>query len=815
VTFGGEVGGTTPLTGVVIDSAADVIFRADVNADAQDYRNASRGLPDGDITLDARSGPGDIDFRGTTVTDVDTAKLVNANNSSLTLLTLPPAAIRLLDVGLGGSLTAEGGAFEALEIAVGNDVSITANTVDLLEDVSGNGLLTLQPFDAATSIGLGDGAAGTFALDSGEIGGLLNGFSSITIGRADGQHQIEITGATFRDPVFIRAGTGSLAVNGPISGEDNASIELIATGPTGVVALNSNIVTEGNSIDIFAPISLGADVLLDTTVGGAAGADINLWGGADGAHALTLAGGSGDVLFASDVGLREAPLTSVTIESANDMIICCDVIAGAQDYTGANRILIAFDDPILDARTGPGNIDFSGTDIEPFVPPSPLPPGFPIEEQSLTLLAQPGESITLQNATVPRGLTVQSGFFTAGNLVVGDDISLTADTINLNGTVQSTGGGNLNLQPSDPGTPIALGDLPSGEEGFAGFHLDSGELGRLQDGFGLITIGRADGQHPITVGPDGSTTTFQDPILIQTPGGGSTTIAGVLQGTGDASVTLTGSGGTTFLNNDIITFGRPITINDAVVLGADVLLDTTDDGAAGANISLNGRVDGAQPLRLAAGIGDILFGGDVGGFTPLASASIFSATNVTALQRFIASGAVSVNHTGQFNTPLDPSLNVGSLFVNPGALGAQLFGVVSGAGGRLAALAVDGPVGDPDFTINGCVIGIPCVVGPEIELPLGQATNPPPTGGPIGLGDLVVFGVALAEGVSIVDEPFVIAAPSEVDPLDPNFRQPNFGNTELWAAETVEQIAPAAGTDCVPGAEDDVKCEPAAEGGNN
>src|SRR5207248_4012966 len=81
--------------------------------------------------------------------------------------------------------------------ATGN-ISLTATDITLSASLTGSGALSLMPSTAASSIGIGTGAAGTFSLDTTEIGLLTDGFSSITIGRSDGSGIVTVQGpATF------------------------------------------------------------------------------------------------------------------------------------------------------------------------------------------------------------------------------------------------------------------------------------------------------------------------------------------------------------------------------------------------------------------------------------------------------------------------------------------------------------------------------------------------------------------------------------------------------------------------------------------
>ena len=119
-------------------------------------------------------------------------------------------------------------------------------------------------------------------------------------------------------------------------------------------------------------------------------------------------------------------------------------------------------------------------------------------------------------------------------------------------------------------------------------------------------------------------------MIIRSPLGGTITVNGAITGVDDASVTITGAGSTTVLNAGITTAGNFIQINDAVQLGANVTLDTTNGGAsaAGANIGITGttNADAAandRTLTLRAGTGGVIrLGGTVRGSQPLNTLTI-------------------------------------------------------------------------------------------------------------------------------------------------------------------------------------------------
>jgi filamentous hemagglutinin family protein len=217
-----------------------------------------------------------------------------------------------------------------------------------------------------------------------------------------------------------------------------------------------------------------------------------------------------------------------------------------------------------------------------------------------TAAQQYDDAVELEQDTVLIGTDVT---FKSTLGVATNDLTLTFDKIDFKGGTNSvSGSGALTMQPTQAVDSIDIGS-PLG--GTGKLDLSDEDLAALANGLGQITIGRDDGTHVIVVG----SSEFRDPVTIRSPSlGGSIEIKGLLRGTGDASVVLTGSGNTTTLNADIETEGEAITINDSVEVGhgLNIALDTTANlNAGGANIDLNGTVNsvlgGSGALTLKPG----------------------------------------------------------------------------------------------------------------------------------------------------------------------------------------------------------------------
>jgi len=187
-------------------------------------------------------------------------------------------------------------------------------------------------------------------------------------------------------------------------------------------------------------------------------------------------------------------------------------------------------------------------------------------------------------------------------------ISLTSDSIALGSAITTTGA--VTLQPATQNRSIGIG-------GAAGdYSLSTAEIAAITNNASSITIGRSNGQHTIAI----NAITFNDPVTIRTPSGGSIAVNGQITGADNASITLDGSGATTTLNANIVTSGNPITISDSVTLNAaTILLDTTNSwGSAGAAIGITGAVAGGNHnLTLISGNGATTMGGALNSISTL------------------------------------------------------------------------------------------------------------------------------------------------------------------------------------------------------
>jgi|GEM_PF-2746304 len=333
--------------------------------------------------------------------------------------------------------------------------------------------------------------------------------------------------------------------------------------------------------------------------------------------------------------------------------------------------------------------------------------------QTIQISTTGGANLTLNNAS--ENVTGDAISFNAGagtvtllasNFTIGaGSLTLTGDEVNLSGGANSLRGtGSVLLQPSTASRLVHVGgsvDLASR------FDLLTTELAALQDGFGSITIGRADATGGMLI----EASTFRDPVTLRSPLGGTIAVTGQVTGQDNASITIQGVGSTTTLAGNLVTAGNAITIQDAVQLVGNVLLDTTNGGAAsgGGSITVSGAINAdsaanVRALTLRAGtLGDLTLGA-IGSTQALQSLTVVSANTANLSSIRTQDGGISVNAT-TIKLSNDLTTDAGS---NSGAItltgATQLQAPVllksdhaTGADGIITISAIDGA---QDLTIN-------------------------------------------------------------------------------------------------------------------
>ena len=531
--------------------------------------------------------------------------------------------------------------------------------------------------------------SGTLSLQAADIAAISGGgFSSLTIGRANGTGLVEIAAA-------LNFSTASLILEG-----DDATPALIR------VDTNLTNIAAGGSISFRAPVRLGADVTTNSglieyqravtvrdgfspTVSSGAGAGnisfaatngtINGTAGG-GNETLSLNAGTGAVSLGAAIGgiaaLHDLSITSgaalalPNITLTNDFTLTVGGVAQTISQTAATALIV------------PGTLSLNASGVITLAETGNAfgTLGSVTRGGAFTLYDSAG-GLTV-TGPVSGGTTTNTVTITvaAGNLAIngnitattaGGGIILVADGMNIGGAVSiSAGAGPVTLYPFTTGTAINLGT------GVGGLDLSDAELDRIFTTTGLLTIGRTTHTGLITI--SGETVSPAN-----TAGG-----LALVNRTGGIAVDsdLTAAGGLSLTAN-----GGPV-ITGAILGGAGILSTTTG------NIVLNA----------ATGIGDI------GTLTRarVNAAGTISATNTTSGDLFLAptgnatvgvagfglsqwpGGALRIDAGGHLVIGGDVNAGAGSLELNADGTITRTAGTLTAATMRLGTSGTATTIGD-------------------------------------------------------------------------------------------------------------------------
>ena len=591
-----------------------------------------------------------------------------------------------------------------------SNISLTTDEIDIQDDLKtfNGGTLTLQPLTPATSIGIADRANGDFNLSTAELDRIVDGFQQITIGRADGQHLVEIQAYTFRDSVTVNAPMqgGGIRVLGLVD-TTGPDVEVTFNGSYSTTVLYADINTNGGSYTFNDSVEIaegktitistgGGEINFNSTVNGQAGGVLE--------H-LILDAGTGTIKIDGNVG-DAAPLGSLTIKSAGTVTFAGFVIvdgpfiqnagsttnfsgnvtADSINITTTNSIIFGTTGTTVNVSTDPGGITLK---VDKNASPGLISFEGAVNSAGDLTISE-AKDVTFSNHTVSIGgaLTQTDGgnATTFGGTVVadsvdlnvhnliqfngilnvpsGNDIVLVSDEINFSTTADSViGSGTLTLKPYTNGTNIDVGSLSAGSG--TRLEINTTDLAALKDGFSTINIGgQSVNEGPVLMGDS----TFKDPVNIF--GTGISVTGTVL---GDTSINLTARTGQISISE-----GGSLAVSDTGS-GSDITVTAATD-----ILIPNGCITAADAVSLTASNGQIdqttgLITGT--SLTANATASIDLNTQVNSLTaRSTATGSIEIDETDTI-TLTGVETNNGTITVNAGSdILMQSVSAAAGAG---------------------------------------------------------------------------------------------------------------------------------------
>ncbi|MCW5775193.1 MAG: filamentous hemagglutinin N-terminal domain-containing protein [Phycisphaeraceae bacterium] len=530
--------------------------------------------------------------------------------------------------------------------AAGNRaITLTADEINLLggaNSFSGSSSLLLRPTAATVSIDIGSptGGSGTLDLSDTDLAALADGFSAITIGRADGQHTIVIGSATFRDPTTIRTPSGgSITVAGALTSAGNASFLLDGSGAT--TFLNAPIITDGDNVTIDDTVIVGAGASIDT---GAGPGNVLITGPVDGANALPITAGAGTVTLQQALG-STTPLASVAF-SGSAISLPSVRTTGSQTYTGPTTL-----NGDLTTLTS-GAITIDG--------PLTLAAG-----AALTTAGASGDDLTVTGTTDgPHALTVNAG---GGMTTFAGAIGASARPTSINATaaIISLPSVDTDGPQTYTGATTLNGDLTAHAAGT----ITLAGPATLATDLSITTRGQAgddtsvqsiDGPHSLAIAAGDAAFTASGAIGAATP---------LTQFSADAASIDVQSITTTFgqtltgaltLRGDLTNLDEaPILLDGPVTLEAPVII--TNSGTAPATVTITGTIDGANPLTISAPGAVVSLDSEVGATTPPTALTITAASFTPP--RITTAGPQAYNAAVSLGTTLT-TLGSGSIAFN-------------------------------------------------------------------------------------------------------------------------------------------------------
>jgi len=596
ITFNGD------LTATTVNTAAQgysVVFNEDAT-----ITNDCTFVNTGGVTL----GNGDDDillFNGgldTTASTLTARGLVRTSGDQMDVDTITMSGGTLVLDTTNNWDTAAGAILNIAGVVTGGDNNLTV--------ISGNGatnfsaVLSRAAVNAIDTLTLqGDNADATGAVT---FNGDVTAETLVTFGQ---NYHVKLKG---QDAVITNDCT-FLNTGGVTFGYDSNDVQLFNGGldtTVGTTTITGNVRTSSDQIDMAA-VTLGVGPKIDTTNNWAvAGAAINITGALTGDYnTLSLVSGTGATTCSSTVGTinvltlqgNNANATGAMIFNGDLTAITITTFAQAyatvfnedatitNDCTFNNTNGVTLGNANDDIATFNGGVDTSASATN-------IAGTFQTSDDALTIGAG---TVTVGTTTISAGtntVTVSTSLDIGAYATI-----IEADEIDFSGGADSVDGtGALTLRPSTDAATIGIG----GAAGTLG--LTVADIAAIDDGFSLLTIGRAAGSGRITI----DAITFDDSTTISSPAG-SITVNGQITGSVDAiggTITLDGSGATTTLNADIVTAGVAVTISDNVEIdAATVAINTASGVAAGANITITGTINSVNgetnALTLNAGTG--------------------------------------------------------------------------------------------------------------------------------------------------------------------------------------------------------------------
>lgn len=232
-----------------------------------------------------------------------------------------------------------------------NDLTIAANANPVIgAALTGTGNLMFRTMSGNTTMGIGNGQAGTFSLVDAELGFITNGWNNIMF-QTTGTGQLRVGGYNWNDNVMFQSATGAITVAGTQNMGANNLTFLTSANP----AISGDLT--GTGILTFRQASASGSM----GIGGGSGT-INI----SSAELLRVTNGWQNIVFGRDDGTGAVAvgantwLDNVTLQTGTGVL----TISGTQNLGSNNLIIRANSDIALGGDlSGTGNLVIRGSNL--------------------------------------------------------------------------------------------------------------------------------------------------------------------------------------------------------------------------------------------------------------------------------------------------------------------------------------------------------------------------------------------------------------------------------------------------------------------
>ncbi len=487
------------------------------------------------------------------------------------------------------------------------NLTLTANDLDINAAINsnsaGNGTLTMQPFTASTTVGVG-GGAGTLNIGDTDISNIQSGWLNVVVGSASGTGQMNVDSSSWLSHTTLRTQTGLLNVVGAqsLASTKNLTIQTrnLTLGSTLSGTGNLNITTDNNAITFGIGTGAVGTVNLDDTELGQIqdGWALLNFGRASSTAAMNVNAftWNDNVQFNTATGL----LTFAGNQTlgANNLTIQAGNLTIGANLSGSGTLEIRPDtNRTVGIGTGAvGVLNLDNTEL-----------GFIQDGWSQINLGLSSSTAAMNVNAFTWSDNVQfltaTGLMTiAGNQTLGAN-NLTIQTRNLAVNAQLAGSGTLTIQP-DGNLTMGLGTGAAGA-----LSLDDTELANIQDGWSQLNFGRTANNQLMTV----NGRTWTDNVAFRTSTGGISITGDQILGSNN--LTFVGTGALT-LGGNITTSDTPLTFNRAVTLSGNRTIDS-GSGLISFTSTITGAGNSLTVSSTNAATNAINFGSTVSGINVL------------------------------------------------------------------------------------------------------------------------------------------------------------------------------------------------------